>query len=184
MNTTYLVYQQVNGNRQFVEATLDEWDAILKENRSRPPEQRRHFMKDCFEDGGELDCMYIEVTAEEHRVWNSQNTAYQYKRKKGALYTYISLDASIPDMNVDSLHECVPSEFDLERLAADAVLMDELKGALRKWKPWAEELFDLYMSGKKRSCTADLCGKYHLSDRAVRKRKEAFENFILNFLKK
>ena len=62
--------------------------------------------------------------------------------------------------------------------------MEELKAALRKWKPWAEELLDLYLSGAKRSSTTALCEKYHLSSRAVQKRKADFEKFVLNFLGK
>lgn len=69
-------------------------------------------------------------------------------------------------------------------MVTDAVLMAELKEALRLWKPWAEELFDHYMAGRKRSCTQALCEKYQLTDRAVQKRKAAFEKFILDFLKK
>ena len=66
MKTTYLVYKQVNGVRQLVVATPAEWDAILKENRGLPAERRRYFIKDCFADGDELDCMYIEMTAVEY----------------------------------------------------------------------------------------------------------------------
>lgn len=36
MKTTYLIYKQVNGIRQLAEATPEEWDAILKENRGLP----------------------------------------------------------------------------------------------------------------------------------------------------
>lgn len=61
MKFTYLVYKQVNGTRQLAAATQEEWDAILKKNRRLPLEQRRRFMKDCIEDGDEVDCMYIEV---------------------------------------------------------------------------------------------------------------------------
>ena len=54
MKTTYLVYKQVDGVRQLVAATQEEWDAIMKGNRGLPMGQRRCFMKDCFEDGDEL----------------------------------------------------------------------------------------------------------------------------------
>ena len=57
-------------------------------------------------------------------------------------------------------------------------------GKMRKWKRWAEELLELYLSGAKRSCTNSLCEKYRLSDRAIQKRKTAFEKFVLDFLKK
>ena len=184
MKFTYLVYKQVNGVRQLAAATQEEWDAILKENRRLPLEQRRRFIKDCIEDGDEVDCMYIEVPASEHRQWNSQNTIRQKKRKMGMRYAHLSLDAGIPDTDAETLHECVPSEFNLEGVVADQVLIEELKYALRTWQPWAEELLDLYIAGAKRSCTSVLCQKYRLSDRTVQRRKEAFEKFVLDFLKK
>ena len=184
MKTTYLVYKQVDGVRQLVAATQEEWDAIMKGNRGLPMGQRRCFMKDCFEDGDELDCMYIETTAAEYREWNSENTIAQRKRKVGSSYSFLSLDAGVPETDLESLHESVPTAFNLERLATDHLLIDELKTALRKWKPWAEELLELYLSGAKRSCTNSLCEKYRLSDRAVQKRKAAFEKFVLDFLKK
>lgn len=36
MKTTYLVYKQVDGVRQLVAATQEEWDAIMKGNRGCP----------------------------------------------------------------------------------------------------------------------------------------------------
>ena len=184
MKTTYLVYKQVDGVRQLVAATQEEWDAIMKGNRGLPMGQRRCFMKDCFEDGDELDCMYIDTTAAEYREWNSENTIAQRKRKVGSSYSFLSLDAGVPETDLESLHESVPSAFNLESLATDHLLIDELKTALRKWKPWAEELLELYLSGAKRSCTNSLCKKYKLSDRTIQKRKTAFERFVLDFLKK
>ena len=146
--------------------------------------KRRYFIKDCFGDRSELDCIYIEVAAAEYREWNRKNTAAQWKRKAGLLYSHLSLDAGVPGTDIESLHESVPTEFNLEGLAADHILIEELKSALCKWKPWAEELLDIYLSGAKRSCTTGLCQKYQLSDRAVQKRKAAFEKFVLDFFEK
>lgn len=179
-----MVYQQVNGIRQLVTATQEEWDAILKENRRLPLSEQRLFIKDCFEDGGVLDCMYIEVSASEYRKWNNTNSVQHRKNRIGALYTHLSLDASISNADIDSLHECIPADFNLEHLAVDKVLIDELRESLKAWKPWAEELLELYLSDKKRSCTKVLCEEYQLGYRAVQKRKAAFEKFILDFLKK
>ena len=100
MKTTYLIYKQVDGVRQLVVATQEEWDAILKENRLLPLSERRRFMKDCFEDGDDLDCMYIEVSTSEHRDWNNKNSVRQRKRKIGMLYTHLSLDAGVPDTDI------------------------------------------------------------------------------------
>lgn len=184
MKITYLVYKQVNGVQQLAVASQEEWDAILKENRKLPLEHRRRFINDCIIDGNELDCIFTEVSTEEHRKWNSKNTVYQKKRKASKRYTYISLDTGVSDTGVTSLHESVPSDFDLESLVEDQILIEQLRRALRAWKPWAEELLELYMAGEKRSCTDVLCEEYERSDRTVQRRKKAFEKFVLNFLKK
>lgn len=184
MKTTYLIYKQVDGVRQLTPATQEEWDAILKENRQLPLENRRRFMKDCFEDGDELDCMYIEVSTLEHRDWNNKNAVRQRKRKIGMLYTHLSMDARVSGTDVESLHESVPCDLNVESLVMDRVLMGELKQALQAWKPWAEELLELYLSGAKRSCTSSLCKKYKVSYRTIQRWKDAFEKFILDFLKK
>lgn len=184
MKTTYLVYKQVNGVQQLTVATQAEWTAILKGNLGLPVEKRRCFMKDCFEDGDGLDCMFIEVTAAEYREWNSKHTVIQRKRKAGSQYSVVSLDAAVPKSDAESFHETIPLDFSIEELSTDHLLIEELRMALHKWKPWAEELLEFYLYGAKRSCTKDLCEKYQISDRAVQKRKMAFEKFVLNFLKK
>ena len=143
MKTTYLIYKQVDGIRQLVVATQVEWDAIMKENRGLPMEKRRCFMIDCIKDEGELDCMYIEMSTAEYREWNSENTVANRKRKIGSLYPHVSLDTEASTTGTGTLHESVPSDFDLEELATDNILMEELKASLRKWEPWAEELLDL-----------------------------------------
>lgn len=184
MKTTYLVYKQIDGAQRLAPATRAEWDAIMKENRGLSMEQRRCFIKDCFYDEDDLDCMFIEVTTAEYRKWNRQNTALHQKRKAGAEYSFVSLDASNPGTELEPLRESIPSGFEVEKIATDHLLMEELKAALRKWKPWAEELLDIYLSGAKRSSTVALCEKYHLSPRAVQKRKADFEKFVLDFLGK
>lgn len=183
MKATYLIYKQVDGIRQLAIATQEEWDGILEKNRQLPPEMRRCFINDCIEDEDGLDCMYIEVPASEHRKWNSKNTIRQRKRKAGKRYNHQSLDTGTSDSKAGALHESVPSNFDLEELVTDQILMEELKTALRKWNPWAEELLEFYFSGAKRTCTSDLCEKYQISDRTAQRWKNAFEKFVLDFLK-
>ena len=183
MKTTYLIYKQVDGVQQLVAASQAEWDAIMKENRGLSVEKRRCFTVDCIKDEGELDCMYIEVPASEHRKWNSENTVRQRKRRAGKHYKHQSLDTEASDRDAGSLHESVPSNFELEELVTDQILMEELKTALRKWNPWAEELLEFYFSGAKRTCTSDLCERYQISDRTAQRWKNAFEKFVLDFLK-
>lgn len=184
MKTTYLIYKQVDGTRQLVVATQEEWDAILKRNKGLPPEKRRFFIKDCFNDGSELDCMYIEASRDDYRKWHNNIRTAQRNMKSAAMNPSLSLDAEIPSSDVSSLHECVDSGLNLEEVAVNRILFEELKVALKAWKPWALELLSLYMEGRGRTCTMELCEKYHVTDRAIQKRKIAFEKFVENFLKK
>lgn len=91
---------------------------------------------------------------------------------------------SVAFTEAESLHEAISCGFDLEAIAIDRVLMEELETALKSWKPWANELLKLYLEGKGRSCTISLSEKYHITDRAIQKRKTAFEKFVVVFLKK
>ncbi len=104
MRNTYLVYKQLNGVRQLVAATQEEWNAILKENRLLPLSERRCFIKDCIEDGDELDCMYIEVSISEHRDWNNKNSVQQRKRKIGMLYAHLPWT---PEFQIPALNCCM-----------------------------------------------------------------------------
>lgn len=187
MKTTYLIYKQVDGTRQLVKASLKEWVAIVEENKHLPIEQRRLFEKSCFSDGEGLDCMYIEVPLDEYRRWNSDNTVAQKKRMAGTQYKQLSLDAPTTSEEVSSLHEVVPSSFDLEkyvigRLTTSGDLLKDLKIALKAWKPWGSEILDLYMAGKRRESTHWLANYCGVSAQTARRYKREFENFIKNFL--
>ena len=148
-----------------------------------PEEKQRRFELNCIDEEGELDRIYIEITTEEHRDWNSKNTVKQRKRKMETEFIQLSLDAPVLDSEVDSMHDTVASSFNLEALASDHVLIDELYKALQAWKPWAPEFLKIYLDGKGRSCTSILCKKYGLKERAVRYRKEQFKMFVKKFLK-
>lgn len=182
--TQYLLLKkQPDGSVRLEAVTQSEWNETLSANRLVSSDQRRHFIVDCIEDGNDLDCMYIEVSPQEHRSWNIGNTMRQKNRKRGQDYTFLPIDASIRE-DLGSIQDSLVSDCDLERLATDNVLMDELRKALRAWRPWAEELLDIYLNGGKHTCTPYLIEKYKIGERGVQKRKVAFEKFILNFLKK
>lgn len=69
-----------------------------------------------------------------------------------------------------------------ENSVVDEILMDELKQALAVWKPWAPDLLEHYLAGRKRSCTAEMAEKYGVSEQVIRKYKRQFERFIKDFL--
>ena len=182
MKTTYLIYKQIDGTRQLVRATQEEWDAILKANRKLPPEQRRRFEMDCIEESGEMDRMYIEVNEQDYRAWQTIRKRRYRNRKAGAMFEHLSLDAEVDSSEVSSLHECVASNEKADQPFLDKRLLPDLEKALSAWKPWANELLHLYMAGKRRSSTAWLANCCGVSERMARRYKKEFEIFIKNFL--
>jgi hypothetical protein len=185
MKTTILIYKDINAaEKELRVASHQEWDSILSENRGLPMEKRRCFIKDCFEDNGVLDCMFIEVSLAEYRVWHSQYVKSDRNRREKSKTEQGSLDTDLMISEVDSLYECVSDGFDLEQCVIDRIMMEQLRKKLDKWQPWAVELLDYYISGKKKACTSILSRKYGLSDKTIQKRKKAFEKFVLDFLKK
>ena len=58
---------------------------------------------------------------------------------------------------------------------------DELRKALEKWRPWANDLLDLYMDGKRRESTNWLAVRCGVSQQMARRYKKDFENFLKNF---
>ena len=66
MKNTFLVFNdQTNPTSGLHVATPQEWNQILKRNKTLPRDQRRFFIKDAFEDFGEIDCMYISAKSAE-----------------------------------------------------------------------------------------------------------------------
>ena len=80
MKNTFLVLNDpCNKDSGLHVASIKEWNQILETNRTLPRDQRRFFIKDSFEDCGEIDCMYIETTREEYDKWHSQQVYAQKK---------------------------------------------------------------------------------------------------------
>lgn len=56
MKNTYLLYKDANAKKkELVVATRKEWDTVLAANRKLPREQRRFFIRDCIENGSQID---------------------------------------------------------------------------------------------------------------------------------
>ena len=68
MRNTFLVFNDpTNPGAGLRVAKPQEWDQILKKNKTLPRERRRFFITDAFEDCGEIDCMYIETSYKEYK---------------------------------------------------------------------------------------------------------------------
>ena len=97
MKNTFLVFNDpMNPDSGLRVANIQEWDQILKRNKTLPREQRRFFITDAFEDCGEIDCMYIETTQEEYNKWHSQKVYSERKRQYEAEYRKVSLQYPYP----------------------------------------------------------------------------------------
>ena len=175
MKNTFLVRKQNdNGEIVLTEVSAAEWFSILAETRKLPKEQHRYFIADCIEDGDEMDRMFIEVSREEHHRWNSKHTVSERNRKYGKEFIHLSLDDFLARTLVDT--HCVEDD------VASQILIMELKCALRLWKPWAMDLYDAYLAGRRKKCTAEIAQKYGVSPQTARSYKRQFEAFVINFL--
>lgn len=181
MKNTFLVFRNME-TKELVVATKEEWDVILKTNRTLPREKRRFFIKDVFDDCGEIDCMYIETSREEYEKWHSEYQVAQSKRKCGADFTSVSLSEPCSTARGIVLEDTISDGFDLEKEVIDRLLIEELRHALKKWNDWAPDLFDYYLAGKYSTCTKELIEKWGVSKPIVAKRKRQLNAFIKNYL--
>lgn len=185
MKNTYLVYKDVNAEeKELVVATPQEWHSIMEENKRLPREQRRFFIKDCISDFEDIDCLYIETSREEYNRWHSRYEVSVQKRKCEKGYRMLSLDYfSDGDDNIP-LQNVLASSEDVEKEVGSDMMMQELRRRLNEWKPWANELLDFYLAGKRASATRFFIQKYGISGTTVQKRKHQLDEFVKNFLKK
>ena len=84
--------------------------------------------------------------------------------------------------DVESLQDILSSGEDVEKSVYDQMLLDDLRQGLAAWRPWGNDLLDFYLEGQARNCNGVIAQKYGVSERAVRKYKRQFEQFVKNFL--
>lgn len=184
MKTTYLVNkEQADGSVYLTAVSSAEWLEVVESNKSLPADCRRYFILDYIAEDGDLDRMVIEAPADVYRDWHRGHMAERRHREHGKGLRRLSLDAPIPGKSDPiRLGESLASEEDLEEAVCSRMLMDELRKKLAAWKPWANELLDLYLLGQRRTCTAALAEKYGVSQQVIRKYKRQFEEYVKNFL--
>lgn len=184
MKITYLVNkEQKDGSIRLSDVTRDEWLAVVKQNRDLSPEERRHFIYDYIMEDGDLDCIIMEAPIEMRNQWLRDHAASQRNRKLSEGVKIISLDALLFEADEpEQLHNCLASTESTEDIAMEKLMLEELRTALSGWKPWANDLLDLYLCGERRSCTAFFADKCGVSLQVARKYKRQFEEFVKKFL--
>lgn len=183
MKTTYLVNkEQKDGSVRLTAVSSAEWLEVVESNKLLPADRRRYFILDYIAEDGDLDRMVIEAPADVYRDWHREHMAAQRNRELGKGFCRLSLDVPVPiEHDYARLEESVATEEDVEEMVCSRMLMDELREKLAAWKPWANELLDLYLLGQRRTCTAALAEKCGVSQQVIRKHKRQFEEFVKNF---
>lgn len=182
MKITYLVFENGNISGKLRIAEKEEWSRIMDKNRGLPSDQRRYFIEDTIDDFGELDRVYIETTKSEYDHWHAEHQRKCRKRKSNKGIEIVSMDFESYASENGSLQGLVSDGIDLESLIIESMEMEELFIALSEWKPWATDILDCYLAGKKRECTKALSIKQNVSVQTIRTRKREFEAFVLGYL--
>ena len=184
MKTTYLVNQeQPDGSVCLAVVSSTVWRTIVERNKQLPLDQQRYFSIDYIKDGDELDRMVIEAPADAYRTWHREHMAAERNRVAGNMFQHLSIDALLFDNDeINCLLDALLTENQAENIVLDRMLMADLRKELAAWKPWANNLLDLYLQGERRTCTNAFAEKCGVSPQVIRKYKRQFENFIKNFL--
>ena len=185
MKNTFLVFNdKTNPTSGLHVATPQEWNQILKRNKTLPRDQRRFFIKDAFEDFGEIDCMYIETTREEYNKWHSEKVYSERKRGYGTQYEMISMHTELPEQNELTYEDIIADGFNLEETVLEGAKIEVLKNKLAQWKTWGAEMLELYLAGKKEQATFIISEEYGVSTRQVQRWKMLFERYVKRFFEK
>ena len=182
LKNTFLIRDyKTDGTPCLVEVSGDEWKKIIIQNTLLPIEERRYFIADCIEESDYIDRMYMEVSFEEFKTWNKENTRKRDQREFKKKYLFVSfseLQSNGSNKECDIIGENGRFEEDV----LDVLLIAELEAKLAKWKPWAVDLLHAYLSGEKRTCTSQIALKYGVSTRTVSRYKLQFEDQVKKFL--
>lgn len=151
MKITYLINKpQVGGTVQLSVADREEWQAVVKANKRSSAEQRRYFIFDYIKDGADLDCIVMEAPVDAYRAWIREHMASKRSRESGKGFQILSADAPVADCDgVETLLDTISAGNSVEESVCGEMLLTDLWDELATWKPWANDLLELYLHGKK-----------------------------------
>ena len=183
MKVTYLVQKrQEDGTTRLETVSHNEWVGLIREKSGLPKAQRRFFIKECIQENGEIDCMYIEVPYEVHKQWNCEHMRSERNRKSSQDIQFFSLEDLVRSTGIELQTAANDLSSHQEDYILDKVLISQLYDAVSKWKPWGADMLTLYLEQKQKKTAQIISRKYHVSMQSVRKYKRQFEKFIKNFL--
>ena len=159
-----------------ISVSYSEWQEIVRQNPTR------YFIKDEIYDG-KPDSIYIEVSREYYLKYRREAAKQLYVEKTAPHYRKVSLDARIPNGTVASLHEVVQSGYCLEEEAISGSMMELVRKQLAEWKPWAEDMLDIYSEFDPKHGFEYFSSIHHVTKRTYYKYKAQFEEKIIKILK-
>ena len=192
MKITYLVKQTGESNQKnsrpnddssLVQVSGNEWHNIILANRNLPEGQRRYFIKDIIDDGGDCDILIIEVTKEEYKVWRRERQITWRNHLLGQKYSFFSIYDKLGNQDEgETILETLGTGLSAENLFFCKQLFEDLASSLEAGKPWGKELLQRYMKGERRASTKWLAKFCCVSEQTARQYKREFERFIKTFL--
>ncbi|NLS84660.1 MAG: hypothetical protein GXZ14_03470 [Ruminococcaceae bacterium] len=79
--------------------------------------------------------------------------------------------------------DIISDDVDYENQVINKITMKLLRDSLYQWKPWANEILDLYLDGKDECITRFLCDKLECSEQYSRRLKKEFASIVEKYLK-
>lgn len=181
--TTYLINKvHADGSVRLSVVSSTECSAVARRNKEIPADQRRYFIVDYIAERDRIDRMVIETTFEAYSEWNREHARTERNRKLAKSFRFYSLEDVITRENGGGYPEMDnKAEYSVEDQIFDRILIWDLRDRLAAWRPWANELLDLYLAYQKHIC-GKMAEKYGVSAQTMCKYKRQFEEFIKNFL--
>ena len=137
---TCLVYRErEDGSKQLVNVPVQEWMERVKEDRDKPSDERRYYATSYCERerDDDLDCLIVEVTLEEHRVWNAAHMRHNrdFIKAKNE-WRLVSLDAPVPGADGLLFGDVIPdTRRDMREEAETDAFLEAVRTELAAWKP-------------------------------------------------
>lgn len=183
MKITFLVKKaRDDGSTQLVDVPHSEWRLVVEANKALPADQQRYFIVDTIIEDGEVDSMVMEAPRDKYLEWHKEHMAKLRNWKAQKRFKTLSLETRVTTGEyTTSLGDNIASKRTVEDEVCDRMTWDVLIAELALWKPWANELLDLYLQGQKKICTGKMAQKYGVSPQVIRKYKRQFEAFVKKF---
>ncbi len=185
MGTTYLFKDKTeNGQKKLRVGSRQEFIEILRMSNRQPADKRRYFIREKSLDENQPDTLVIEVDRSTYNQWNKENGARLRNVRESKKYRIISMTSLNTDIYGKANNK--PPEIREEMMYEDVIteiLFLELREELRKWKPWALDMLNVYLSAGFEVGAAEFADRYQISKTTAWRYVRQFEQKVRNFLK-